>query len=56
MDAGLRVLSYYLGEHMQLMGLSRKIEHLKKLHTLLEFMRSRGQTITQEHGDIHRPQ
>jgi len=49
MDAGLRVVAYYLVEHVRLMGLSRKIEHLKKLHTLLEFMRSRGRTITQEH-------
>jgi putative DNA primase/helicase len=49
MVCGLQVAAYFLGEHVRLMGLSRKVDHIKQLLTLWEFMSSRGRPISQEH-------
>lgn len=48
MVCGMKVTSFYLTEHVRMMGVSADLEHAKRLHVLLDCMQKRGPRITRE--------
>jgi putative DNA primase/helicase len=46
MDGGMRVAEFYLAEHVRLTGAAVADRHLSLLHTLVDWLRSRGRPVT----------
>ena len=46
MAGAVEVTQFYLQEHVRLMGVSVEVEHLKRLHVLVEFLRERGPIVS----------
>lgn len=50
MEGAVAVAAFYLGEHVRLMGQSAEMLHLRRLHNLLSWLRSRGPKV--KHVDV----